>query len=316
MKLLIPDTLPPAASWPPAVSAARYDHRAPIPDESTDAEFLVVWGNPTEQLTDCARRLTALRWVQDIASGTDKLQQAGFARRVVMTNGRSLHDGPVAEHALALALCAVRRLDRCRAAQSERRWAPELGGIQPESPARRLSSLTGATVLVWGFGSIAATLAPMLTALGAEVIGVARTPGYRHGYRIIGQESVADILPIIDMVVMVLPGHTGTRRVLDAQKLSLLPRHAWVVNVGRGSTIDEQALHAHIARGDLGGAALDVFEHEPLPPTSPLWTNPDVIISPHAAGGRPVGAERLIKDNLHAILDGRPMRNLVPHTSI
>ena len=110
---------------------------------------------------------------------------------------------------------------------------------------------------------------------------------------------------------MILPSLPSTQKILDAKRLSLLPRHAWLVNVGRGATVDEDALVAALRDGALAGAALDVFAAEPLPSDSPLWTLPQVIISPHAAGGRPMGAESLFEENLRRLQGGRPLRNLV-----
>jgi phosphoglycerate dehydrogenase-like enzyme len=99
--------------------------------------------------------------------------------------------------------------------------------------------------------------------------------------------------------------------VVDSSVLALLPAHAWLVNVGRGATVDEAALLRAIRSQRLGGAALDVFDTEPLPPESELWDEPNIIISPHAAGGRPIGAADLISANLAALRAGAPLRHLV-----
>jgi phosphoglycerate dehydrogenase-like enzyme len=109
----------------------------------------------------------------------------------------------------------------------------------------------------------------------------------------------------------VLPATPATRHALDATVFAQLPPHAWVVNVGRGATLDEAALLAAIREGGIAGAALDVFATEPLPADSPLWDEPRVLISPHAAGGRPVGADLLLQDNIAAFVREEPLRNLV-----
>jgi phosphoglycerate dehydrogenase-like enzyme len=166
-------------------------------------------------------------------------------------------------------------------------------------------------VVVWGFGSIAATTAPLLTAFGARVTGVARAAGERHGYPVRTEADFPALLPTADALVMILPATPSTRHAFDASVAALLPRHAWVVNVGRGATLDESALLDAVRSGRLGGAALDVTETEPLPPSSPLWDEPNIIVSPHAAGGRPLGAPELIRSNLAAFLAGRPLRNVV-----
>lgn len=288
-----------------------YDARLPVPAEHEDAGVLVAWLNPPDLLEDAARRLRGLRLVQGLMAGANTLVAAGFPSTVPISNGRGLHDQPVAEHTMALLLAAARRLHLMRDAQHERRWPGELGGSQPDRNPDVFTTLAGSNVTVWGFGSIAARLAPMLSALGARVTGVATRPGERGGYRVVSDAQLPELLPTTDALVMLLPGAAATDRALNAERLALLPPHAWVVNVGRGTSIDEAALVAALERGEIGGAALDVFVEEPLPPTSELWGLPNVIVSPHAAGGRPLGAELLVRDNLTRLLRGEPLLNLV-----
>lgn len=309
--LLLPSTMTDEPTVPADVRVLRYDVHDPVPDDALDAEALVVWGNGAEQLADSARRLTRLRWVQTLAAGPDAALAAGFADDVVITSGRGLHDGPVAEHTLALVLAAARRLPELVRAQDAHRWADDLGGMQHTEPGQSFRTLDRARVLVWGFGSIAARLAPLLTALGAQVTGVATTAGDRHGYPVISAFDLPDHLPRTDVLISLLPATDQTRHAVDAGVLDLLPSHAWVVNVGRGSTLDEAALLAAIRDGRLAGAALDVFETEPLPADSPLWAEPRILVSPHAAGGRPIGAGELVTANLTAFLTGGKLRNVV-----
>jgi phosphoglycerate dehydrogenase-like enzyme len=283
----------------------------PIADEHTDAEVLVVWSNPSSQLQDCAARLKGLRWVQTLAAGPDAVLAAGFAPQVVVTSGRGLHDRTVAEHTLALLLAAARRVDLMVRAQIGHRWAGELGGNQPLKDPDHFRTLRDAHVVIWGFGSIAAAMAPLLTAFGARVTGVARTAGERHGHPVRTEADFPALLPTADALVMVLPATAQTRHAFNPSVAALLPRHAWLVNVGRGATLDEAALLDAVRAGRLGGAALDVTETEPLPASSPLWDEPNIIVSPHAAGGRPLGAPDLILSNLEAFRAGRPLRNVV-----
>ena len=297
---------------PRDVRVVRYDIAEPLPDDVLDADALVVWGNGSEQLSDAARRLTRLRWVQTLAAGPDSVLAAGFAPDVVITSGRGLHDGPVAEHTLALLLAAARRLPDSVRAQDAHRWADELGGMQEIRPGLEFRSLAGARVLIWGFGSIAARLAPLLTALGADVQGVATAAGTRHGYPVISPFDLPEALPRADVLVSLLPGTKQNARLLDGPVFDLLPDHAFVVNVGRGSVLDEDALLAAVRAGRLAGAALDVFDTEPLPAGSPLWDEPRILITPHAAGGRPVGAGTLVEENLAAFVSGGELRNVVP----
>jgi phosphoglycerate dehydrogenase-like enzyme len=244
-------------------------------------------------------------------AGPDTLVAAGFAPAVALASGRGLHDGPVAEHALALVLAAARRLDLARDAQRAHRWATELGGVQSDRTDAVFRTLDGAHVVIWGFGSIAHRLAPLLSALGARVTGVASTAGERAGFPVVTDSELPDLLPTADVLVSLLPALPTTRGALTADLLARLPRHAWFVNVGRGATVDEPALLAALRDGTLAGAALDVFTTEPLPEDSPWWRAPNLILTPHAAGGRPQHAEELIEANLEALRTGAPLRNPV-----
>ncbi|WP_433291465.1 phosphoglycerate dehydrogenase [Actinoplanes sp. CA-030573] len=311
MKVLLPGNVDLSDLALPSTAAGfTYAVDQPVPDEHADAEVLVVWGNPEWQLRDAAARLKGLRWVQTLAAGPDVVLAAGFPAQVVVTSGRGLHDVTVTEHTLALVLAAARRLNLLIRAQIGHRWAGELGGNQPVRD-QSFRTLRDAHVVIWGFGSIAATLAPILTALGARVTGVARTAGTRHGVTVVTEADFPTVLPTTDVLISILPAAPSTRHAFDAEVAALLPAHAWFVNVGRGATVDEAALLAAIRAGRLAGAALDVTETEPLPPGSPLWDEPNVILSPHAAGGRPIGAPALILENLAALEEGRPLRNVV-----
>jgi phosphoglycerate dehydrogenase-like enzyme len=165
--------------------------------------------------------------------------------------------------------------------------------------------------VIWGLGGNAATLAPLLAALGARVTGVARSAGTRHGFPVVTAAELPSLLPAADVLINILPALDSTRRIVDASVLARLPAHAWLVNVGRGSTVDEDALLRALRSGRLAGAALDVFETEPLPSASGLWDEPNVLITPHAAGGRPLGAADRIRSNYEALLAGRPLTHVV-----
>src|SRR5690554_2391453 len=134
MKLLIPNLVdyPADLDTSSDVTVVTYDPTEPIPDEHTDTAALVVWGMSDELLRDAAARLTQVQWVQLLSAGSDAALAAGFSPTVAITSGRSLHDAPVAEHALALLLAAARRLHVLMRAQIGSRWASEVGGIQPE----------------------------------------------------------------------------------------------------------------------------------------------------------------------------------------
>lgn len=292
-----------------SITVVPYDPAALIPDEHLDAEVLVTWLNTAANLQDAAKRMPSLRWIQSLAAGPNDVLSAGFDRaRVTVTSGSGLHNIPVAEHALALLLAAARRFHEMRDFQVQKKWAGHLRG-DPTLPANMFSTLRNANVLIWGYGNIAKTLAPHLQALGATVRGVARHAGVRDGVEVFAEDQLPELLRKTDALVMILPGSDSTRHALNAERLSHLREHAWVINVGRGTSLDEAALVAALEKRQIGGAALDVFEEEPLPASSALWEAPNLILSPHAAGNRPLGSEVLIEENLKLLLAGKPLTN-------
>jgi phosphoglycerate dehydrogenase-like enzyme len=311
MKLLLPDAAPFSLTVPPEVTVVTYEASRPVPPEHLDAEALVVWGSSRDDIAAVARRMPHLRWVQTLAAGSESVVAANFPDDVILTSGSGLHDLTVTEHALTLVLTLLRRMPAAGQAQAEQRWAAELGGVQPLHPPDAVTSLIGARVLIWGFGNIGQTLAPLLRQLGAEVRGVARTAGQRAGFPVVDEGDLERGLPHTDVLVMILPSADGTRGALSKQRLAVLPPHAYVVNVGRGTTVDEGALVAALDAGEIAGAGLDVTAVEPLPDDSPLWNARNLVLTPHSAGGRPVGADSLISDNVAALLAGEPLRNII-----
>ncbi|KIX92242.1 uncharacterized protein Z520_11988 [Fonsecaea multimorphosa CBS 102226] len=289
------------------VTLHPYDVHKPIPEELTDAEILVTWANTN--LRDAARRMGNLRWIQSLFAGPNDELSAGFPPNVIMTAGTNLHNETVAEHALALLLNAARRLFEMRDYQNRGKWPGHLGGFLPDRPKGSFTSLKGANILIWGMGNIGRTLAPHLTALGANIRGVGLYEEIIDGIQVQTNAALPKLLPQTDALIMILPGSKATWHSLNAERLAMLPRHAWVVNVGRGVCVDEDALVHALHNGIIGGAALDVFHKEPLPDSSPLWKAPNLIISPHAAGGRPRYSEVLIAENLRRFLAGQPLKH-------
>ncbi|KXH66153.1 D-isomer specific 2-hydroxyacid dehydrogenase [Colletotrichum salicis] len=295
-----------------SVDLVPYDVKTTIPEEHTDAEILVTWTNSADNLKDAAARLKNIQWIQSLAAGPNDVLSAGFdTSKVTVTTGSGLHDHTVAEHALGLLLNAARRFYEMRDYQLQSKWPGHLGGPQPDRPANAFTTLRDARVLIWGFGNIAKSLTPHLRGLGAQVKGVARSAGIRDGVEIYGEDKLAELLPETDALVMILPGSDSTKNALNAARLEQLPKHAWIINVGRGTSIDEEALVDALEAGEVGGAALDVFVTEPLPESSRLWKAPNVVVSPHAAGGRPQGAEALIAYNLRRFRASQSLKNVI-----
>ncbi|MBK7821946.1 MAG: phosphoglycerate dehydrogenase [Tessaracoccus sp.] len=313
MKVLVPDTYKGALPVIEGVEIVVLPARELVPEEHIDADVFVAWAQPEEVLRDAAARMKDLRLVQGFQAGPDGVLAAGFDPRVPICSGVGLHDGPVAEHALGLTIALLRNLPLALARQAERQWDGRLGGtLRPRAYDGRVTTLDGANVVIWGFGSIAATLAPLLTALGAHVTGAARTAGERHGYPVVDDAGLAEILPTTDILIMILPHSTETAAALNADRLAQLRQGALVVNVGRGTTIDEEALVAALESGHVAGAALDVTAVEPLPADSPLWSAPNLILTPHTAGGRPRGADVFLANQIAALRADRPLRNFIP----
>ena len=295
-----------------SVNLHPYDVTVPIPESLIDADFLVTWSNKASNLQDAASRMKNLRWIQSLAAGPNDVLSAGFdASRIAITTGSGLHDETVAEHTLGLLLNAARRFYEMRDYQNQGKWPGHLGGAQADREPGTFKTLKSANITIWGFGNIAKKLAPVLTALGSNVTGVARSDGVRDGYRVVSEDSLPEILPKTDALVMILPGSASTNGALSAERLKLLPKHAWVVNVGRGTSVDEDALVDALEGGRIGGAALDVFSAEPLPKESKLYAAPNLVLSPHAAGGRPREAEALIGYNLRRLLAGQELKNTI-----
>ena len=307
MKILLTDTscIDPSPIRDAGHDVVLFDETAPVPVEHRDAEGLVLWGGggsgSAAVLADMPGYLTRLRWIQTLAAGPDNVLAAGFPDSVAITSGRHFHDRTVAEHAAALALGCVRSLPTAVRAADRHEWEPTLGGAHPIHDPDRLTTLLRARVLVWGFGAIGIATAQLLTAFGANVRGVARSAGRRAGFEVIAVDDVESALPWTDLLVMVLPSTPQTAGALNAERLALLPRRAVVVNVGRGATVDQAALEAALRSGAISAAGLDVTDPEPLPADSTLWDAPNLLLTPHAAGGRVVGAVERIIANAAAV---------------
>ncbi|KAK0744386.1 hypothetical protein B0T21DRAFT_380680 [Apiosordaria backusii] len=316
MKLLYPTSLaldPAKITGFPTLTLHPYDVKSPtLPSEHHDAEALVTWTNSKDNLTYAVQNLKNLKWIQSLAAGPNDVLSAGFdASKVKITTGSGLHDKTVAEHALGLLLNAARRFYEMRDYQLQGKWPGHLGGPQPDREKGTFRTLRDARVTIWGFGNIAKSLTPHLLALGATVKGLARSKGVRDGIEVFGEDSLEEILKETDALVMILPGDASTKHALNKERLGYLPNHAWVVNVGRGTSIDEDALFEALEGDQIGGAALDVFETEPLPEGNKLYGAKNLILSPHAAGGRPQGAEELIVENLRKFLGGQELKNVI-----
>ncbi|MGV9340838.1 2-hydroxyacid dehydrogenase [Streptomyces sp. NPDC003688] len=287
-------------AWPEGVRVHVWD--GVTPDSEPDAETLArvgLWVMPYA-VPDAVRllpRLTGLQTVQSLSAGVEKLLPL-LPPGVALHNGRGLHDASTAEHALGLILAAQRDLPQWVADQAAGRWEPHF-----------TRSLADARVTIVGYGSIGAALEQRLLACEAQVTRVARRARPEQDVHPVSE--LPELLRTTDIVVLVLPETPETEGLLGAKELAALPDGALVVNVGRGRTLDTEALLAETAGGRLR-AALDVTDPEPLPSGHPLRHAPGVLITPHVGGGsaafRP-RAERLIVEQVRRFTEGLPLLN-------
>jgi phosphoglycerate dehydrogenase-like enzyme len=254
-----------------------------------------------------------LRWIHSPAAGVGAmLFPEMVSSSVVMTNSRGNSSVTIAEHVIAVTLSLFRDLPLAQRRQAERVWA------QNEfDTGAAIRTLRGARVLVVGLGSIGSETARLAIAFGAEVVGLRRRPeldGPDGIVSVLSPDALHDELPRADLVVLAAPQTSGTWHLIGDRELSLMKRDAILVNVSRGKLVDEAALVRALDVRRLRGAALDVFEHEPLDPASPLWGRPDVLITPHVSGfhaGYWPDATRLFAENLRRFEAGQPLENLV-----
>ncbi|MET8468211.1 2-hydroxyacid dehydrogenase [Streptomyces sp. NPDC006422] len=285
--------------WPEGVRVHVWDGVEPIGLDADQLARIGYWVMPyaTPEAAKLLPELSGLRAVQSLSAGVEKLRPL-LPEGVALHNGRGLHDASAAEHALALTLAAQRDLPRWVRDQDSGRWDPHF-----------TRSLADSRVAIVGYGSIGAALEQRLLACEATVVRVARRA--RPESDVHAVTDLPELLPHVDIVVLVLPETPDTVGLFGAAELAALPDDALVVNIGRGRTLDTEALLAETRTGRLR-AALDVTSPEPLPGDHPLRALPGVLITPHVGGGsatfRP-RAERLIVEQVRRWAGGEPLVN-------
>jgi len=278
-------------------------------DALRDADIMIGWSLSPELL----RIATKLRWIYSITAAIDQfLFPELVARNLRITNASRVHGPVVAEHAIAMMLALARRIPSAVRYQQRRRWAME--AIWNEQPHPR--ELAGATLVVIGLGNIGSEIAARAAALKMHVIGVRRSPerGAAGAHEVVGHQQLEEALGRADFVVLAAPVTPETRHLIDARRLNILKPDAYLVNVSRGVLIDEPALINALRDRRLGGAALDVFEQEPLARRSKLWKLPQVLITPHTAFLTKSVWERhyqAFTGNLRSYLAGEPSQDVV-----
>ena len=280
---------------------ARGDRLRELPD--ADVLFL---SRLTPDEFASARKV---RWIQSPAAGVGSLLFPELrASPVVLTNARGIHGEPIAEHVIGLTIVLFRQLHVAIRRQLARDW-----GSDDLASFRRLA---GSRMGIIGLGAIGCAVAARAAAMGMEVVAVRRTPqaappGVARVYTLPDLETV---LEACDVVVVATPLTGETRGMIGGAQVRRMKRTAILINIARGKLLKEAEVADELAKGTIAGAALDVFEHEPLDPASPLWDLPNVVITPHTSAFRPDywdAAVGLFADNLDRFLRGAPLVNLV-----
>jgi phosphoglycerate dehydrogenase-like enzyme len=281
--------------------------REQLAADAGDADVAYVWEPRLDWLRTCWGWSSRLRWIASASAGVEYLLFPELvASDVIVTNAAGIFDEPMAEYALALISGVCADLPATIRLQAERRWLH-----------RETRRLAGSTILVLGAGGIGRAIARLLNRAGAHAQCVARTaredpdPDIRH---IAALADLPTLLPAADFVVLALPLTAETEHIIGARELASMRPQTWLVNLGRGRLVDESALAAAASAGEIGGAALDVFETEPLPAGSPLWALPNVIVSPHMSGdarGWDTALTDLFGAQLRRYRSGQPLANVV-----
>jgi phosphoglycerate dehydrogenase-like enzyme len=253
-----------------------------------------------------------LRWLQ----APQAAPPAGYytpeliAHPVVVTNFREIYNDHIGAHIMAFVLAFARGLHLYIPRQLRREWSPEPG------EDGGVLHLPETTALIVGVGGIGAEAARLCAAFGMHVMGVdARRRDAPPGVlKLDGPDALDSLLPLADFVILTVPHTPATEGFMHRARFARMKRTAFFINIGRGLTTRLDDLVAALRAGEIAGAALDVFEQEPLPAEHPLWTLPSVLITPHTAGHGPYLDERrfeILLDNSRRFLAGQPLRNVV-----
>lgn len=293
----------------PGVEIVPVADAADLPAALADAEAFFGWHFPAAHFAAAKR----LRWVQSANAGADaNLFPAMRASDVVLCNGAGLHATCIPEHVVGQMLVLARNFHEALRLQARREWN-RFGVILHGGGVRELR---GSNLALVGAGPIGSHLVPLVRAFGMNVRVLRRDPRrpVDGAEAVVGPEALHALLGWADFVVLAMPLTAETRGLIDAAALAAMKPGSFLVNVARGEVIDDDALVAALRDGRLAGAALDVFDPEPLPADHPYWGLPNLVLTPHISGYTPRYFElamALFEDNLARYRDGRPLRNVV-----
>jgi phosphoglycerate dehydrogenase-like enzyme len=311
--LMLPPQTETTRQWAARVAAALPDLSVVVAEEEAHAAREIgraeaAFGTITPGLLAKAQQL---RWLQ----APQAAPPAGFyyadliAHPVVITNFREIYNDHIGAHIMAFVLAFARGLHYYVPQQLARQWKPaplDTGVVH----------LPEATALIVGVGGIGSEAARLCEAFGMRVIGVdaRRRDAPRGVVKLDGPDALDGLLPEADFVILTVPHTPQTEGFMHRGRFQRMKRSAFFINIGRGMTTRLDDLVAALRSGEIAGAALDVFEQEPLPAEHPLWTTPNVLITPHTAGYGPYLDDRrcdILLDNCRRFLAGHPLRNVV-----
>jgi phosphoglycerate dehydrogenase-like enzyme len=292
----------------PQLTVESVEDDARLPAALSDADIFLGWLIAPD-LFPAARRL---RWMHSASAGIEAcLFPAMVASDVVLTNSTGLHSTCIPEHVFAQILTLARNFHGAARLQARHDWNRIdlilTGGVR---------EVAGANLAVLGAGPIGENVARLGAAFGMHV-RVMRNDATRpvaHAEAVLPPSGLHELLGWADFVVLAVPLTPATRGMIGAAELKAMKSTAYLINIARGDVVDEAALTETLRAGGLAGAALDVTEHEPLPPQSELWDLPTVVITPHISGYTPTYFTRMLalfEDNLARFMSGRALRNVV-----
>lgn len=278
--------------------------RTVTPEQLAQATVILGWPRPQDM-----KGAVRLKWFQTMWAGSDEYEGEGILPPgIMLTSSSGSNSQSVAEHMLACLLALCRRLPIYRDSQRAHLWKDE----------GKMKTISGGTVLVVGAGHLGSAFAGLCRGLGARTVGLKRTVrGPVEGFdQVYPMDQLDELLPQADVVVLVLPHSPQTAGLMDGRRLRLMKEDAILISAGRGTVLDQDALVQVMGEGKLWGAALDVTVPEPLPADSPLWDIPNLILTPHVAGGMRLEITRknciqMAQDNLRRYLAGEPLVNRV-----
>jgi len=279
-----------------------------LAEAARDAEVILSWYSRGVRLEDVVGMSPKLRWVHSLSAGLDRVLFPGLVESsIVLTNGRGVFSGDLAEFVLGVVLFFAKDFRRMVKNQGLRTWAPF-----------EVDPVRGRTLGIVGYGDIGRETAQRAHALGMRVLALRRRPELSREdecvERVLPSEGLIDLVQASDYLVLTAPLSRSTRRLIGEREIRSMKVGAVLINVGRGAVLDEAALIEALKEERIRGAGLDVYESEPLPPEHPFFTMDNVLLSPHCADHTPGYIARALEvflDNFDRFAAGQPLRNVV-----